>query len=118
MSILTSKPQKRHVVVDPIFILFFSALVVLTIFAVSTGNIDYLVEKAVESISSTSASVSVSNQPSFLADQKYWDANCTRGWSSDSLCDTIAGRTQACEMSAESAYCSAYKIELEKVNHR
>jgi len=115
MSILTSKPQKRHVVVDPIFILFFSALVVLTIFAVSTGNIDYLVEKAVESISSTSARVSVNDATSFASDQKYWDASCTRGWSSDSLCDTIAGRTQACELSANSAYCSEYEQSLKQL---
>lgn len=118
MSIITSKPQKRHVVVDPIFILFFSALVILTVFAVSTGNIDYLVENAVESLSGPSASVSVNNEPSFVSDQRYWEANCTRGWSSDSLCDTIAARTQACEISADSAYCSAYKNDLEKSSNR
>lgn len=117
MSIVTSKPQKRHVV-DPIFILFFSALVVLTIFALSTGNIDYLVENAVESLSGPSVHMSVNNAPSFASDQKYWEANCTRGWSSDSLCDTIAGRTQACELRADSAYCSAYKNYLEKGSNR
>jgi hypothetical protein len=117
MSIVTSKPQKRHVV-DPIFILFFSALVVLTIFALSTGNIDYLVESAVESLSGPSVRVSVDKAPSFASDQKYWEANCTRGWSSDSLCNTIAARTQSCELSADSAYCSAYKNYLEMVNKR
>jgi len=116
MSIVTSKPQKRHVV-DPIFILLFSALVILMIFALSTGNIDYLVENAVESLSSTSVRVSVVNEPSFVADQKYWDANCTRGWDSDSLCDTIAGRTQACELSADSAYCSEYKQSLKQIGN-
>lgn len=115
MSIITSKPQKRHVV-DPIFILFFSALVVLTIFALSTGNIDYLVDNAIESLSAPSVHVSVNNSPSFASDQKYWEANCTRGWSSDSLCDTIAGRAQACELSADSTYCSAYKNYLEEGN--
>jgi hypothetical protein len=114
MSIITSKPQKRHVIVDPIFILLFSALVILTVFALSTGNIEYLVEKAVESLSSVQVSVSVENQPSFAVDQKYWDANCTRGWSSDLLCDTIAGRTQACELSADSAYCSQYDSYLKQ----
>lgn len=115
MSIITSKPQKGHVV-DPIFILFFSALVVMTIFALSTGNIDYLVENAVESLSGPSVHASVNNAPSFASDQTYWEANCTRGWSSDSLCETIAARTQACELSAESAYCSAYKNYLETGN--
>ena len=112
MSIFTSKPQRRHVAVDPIFILFLSSLVVLTIFAVSTGNIDYLVENAVESLGSRSVRVSVNDAPSFASDQIYWEANCTRGWSSDSFCDTIAARTQACELSAESAYCSTYKNYL------
>lgn len=114
MSIITSKPQKRHVLVDPIFILFFSALVVLAIFALSTGNIDYLVENAVESLGGTSVRVSVVNEPSFVSDQKYWDANCTRGWSSDSLCDTIAARTQACELSLDSVYCSQYDSYLKQ----
>lgn len=108
MSIITSKPQKRHITVDPIFILFLSALSVLTIFAVSTGSLDSLVENTVESLRSAPANVSVNNVPSFTADQKYWEANCTSGWSSDSLCDAIAGRTQACELSTDSAYCSAY----------
>ena len=107
MSVITSKLQKRHVV-DPIFILFFSALVFLAIFALSTGNIDYLVENTIESLSGPSVRVSVNSEPSFASDLKYWDANCTRGWSSDLLCDTIASRTQACELSADSAYCSEY----------
>jgi len=118
MSIITSKLPKRHVIVDPILILFFSALVVLTIFAVSTGNIDYLVENAVGSFRSTPVSISVNNQPSFVADQKYWESNCTRGWSSDALCDIIAARTQSCELSTDSAYCSAYKNSLEKSLNR
>jgi hypothetical protein len=118
MSILTSKPQKRHVAVDPIFILFFSALVVLSIFALSTGNIDYLVEKAVESISGTFDRVSVNNALSFASDQKYWEANCTPGWDSDALCDAIAARTQACELSADSAYCSTYKNYLLQTGNR
>jgi len=118
MSILTSKPQKRHVAVDPIFILLFSALVILSIFALSTGNIDYLVENAVESLGGTSVRVSVNNAPSFASDQKYWEINCTHGWSSDSLCDAIAARTQACELSAESAYCSTYKNYLLQTSNR
>jgi hypothetical protein len=77
-----------------------------------------LVENAVESLRSTPVSVAVNNQPSFVSDQKYWAANCTRGWSSDSLCDTIASRTQACEINADSAYCAAYKNDLEKGSNR
>jgi hypothetical protein len=115
MSIIASKSQKRHVAVDPIFVLFFSALVVLTIFAVSTGNIEYLVEKAVESLSGLSVRVPVNNEPSFASDQKYWESNCTRGWSSDSWCNTIAGRTQACELSTDSAYCSEYEPYLKQL---
>jgi hypothetical protein len=117
MSILTSKSQKR-LVVDPIFILLFSAVVVLSIFALSTGNIDYLVENALESLGGTSVRVPVNDAPSFASDQKYWETNCTRGWSSDSLCDTIAARTQACELSVDSAYCSTYKNYLLQTGNR
>jgi hypothetical protein len=115
MSIVDSKTQRRHVAVDPIVILLFSALALLTIFAVSTGNIEHLVESAVDTLGGLSVSVPINNELSFMSDQKYWESNCTRGWSSHSLCNTIAGRTQACELSADSAYCSTYAQYLKQL---
>jgi hypothetical protein len=115
MSIINSKTRRRHVAIDPIFILLFSALALLTILAVSTGNTEHLVESAVDTLGGLSVSVPINNELSFASDQNYWASNCTRGWSSDSLCNTIAGRTQACELSADSAYCSAYDQYLKQI---
>jgi hypothetical protein len=108
MSIITSNRQERHDVVDPIFILFFSALAVLTIFALSIGNLSDLVEGVLGYFSSAPASLSVNHEPSFASDQKYWDANCTGKWSSDPMCEAIVARTQSCSISVDSVYCSNY----------
>lgn len=52
------------------------------------------------------------SEASLAADAQYWDVNCSHGWSSDSTCDTIVVRTQSCEISAASTYCSEYKTYL------
>jgi hypothetical protein len=115
MSIITTKQHKRQGIVDPIFILFFVALFILSIFAVSTGDVQHVVEDVLESMSGAPASLSVSNQPSVTIDQRYWAANCSEGWSSDLMCDTIVTRTQSCSISDKSVYCSDYKNYLQTV---
>lgn len=114
MSILTSKQQKSHVLIDPILILFFSALVLLTFFALFTGNVRDFVSDALGSIDKAPATLSINSQPSFAADQQYWEANCSRGWSSDSMCENIVLRSQSCSVSSESAYCSEYNRYLQE----
>lgn len=113
MSIITSKQYKKHDIVDPIFTLFLTALFVLAIFAVSMGDIPHLVEDVMGSFDNAPAWVSVSNVPSFAADQRYWEAYCYGGWSSDSACDAIVARTQSCRENVDSAYCSSYKNYLQ-----
>ena len=108
MSILSSKQQKSHGLIDPIFILFLFAFVLLMFFALLTGNVLDLVGDALGSIDRAPASLSVNNELSFATDQKYWDANCSRGWSSDSMCEAIVQRSQSCSISIDSAYCSEY----------
>jgi hypothetical protein len=116
MSILSTKQQKSQGLIDPIFILFSFALVLLLIFATSTGNMLDFLGDALGSINNAPTSLSLSNQASFAADQQYWDANCTRGWSSDSMCEEIVLRSQSCSISAGSAYCSEYATYLQQLN--
>lgn len=46
---------------------------------------------------------------SFTADQAYWDANCTHGWTADAACDGIFSRVQSCTLGFATAYCSSYE---------
>jgi hypothetical protein len=118
MSLITSKQQKRYGIVDPIFILFSSALVILALFALSTGNVSDLIEDVLGSFSTTQASSSVNNVPSFASDLRYWEANCTGKWSSDAICEAIAARTQSCTLSVDSVYCSAYDNYLQQYHEK
>jgi hypothetical protein len=115
MSIITSNQQKRQSVVDPIFILFLSVLVVLLIFAFSAANRN-LIGKVLQTHESAPAALSLNSGVSFSADQQYWVEYCDSGWSSDSVCDAIFARTQACSTSVDSAYCSAYETYLRELS--
>ena len=117
MSIITSNQPKRQTLVDPIFILFFSVLLVLLVFAISAANGSSLVEKILQTNESAPAGLSLNSQVSFVADQQYWSENCESGWSGDATCDAIVARTQSCSISADSAYCSAYESYLQELNH-
>jgi len=111
MSIITSNQQKRQSVVDPIFILFFSVLVVLLIFAFSVANRN-LIGNVLQTHEGAPGGLSLNSEVSFSADQQYWAEYCDSGWSSDSVCDAIFARAQACTASVDSAYCSAYETYL------
>jgi hypothetical protein len=116
MSIITSKRQKRHILVDPILVLFFATLILLMFFAVLTGNIENTLNSWLVTFDDASTNLSANSTPSFAADQRYWEANCSHGWTSGSACEDIALRSQSCVISVESAYCSAYKDYMKQYN--
>lgn len=115
MSIITSNQPKRQSVVDPIFILFLSVLVVLLIFAFAAANRN-LIGTVLQTHESAPAGLSLNSEVSFSADRQYWAEFCDSGWSSDSVCDAIFARAQACTVSVDSAYCSAYETYLQELN--
>jgi hypothetical protein len=114
MSIITSKQQKRHSLLDPIFYLFIATLILLIYFAALTGNIDYTLNTWWTAFEDTPTRVSVDRAPSFATDQAYWQANCSHRWTSDSACEAITLRSQSCKASVDSAYCSAYNNYLKQ----
>jgi hypothetical protein len=114
MSLITSNQQKRQSYIDPIFVLFFSVLLVLLIFAISAANGSYFVEKLLQTSGSAPAGLTLNSQVSFAADQRYWSESCDSGWSSDAVCDAIVARTQACSVSVDSVYCSSYESYLQE----
>ena len=113
MSIITSNQPKRESIVDPIFFLFISVLVVLLVFAVAAANRN-LIGNLLQTSDNAPAGLSLNAEVSFAADQRYWSENCDSGWSSDSACDAIVARAQSCTASVDSAYCSAYENYLQE----
>jgi hypothetical protein len=59
------------------------------------------------------APLSAANNVVFVSDLKYWNANCSHGWASNSTCSEIVARTQSCTTSVDSAYCSEYAHYLQ-----
>lgn len=117
MSTLSSKPTKRYSSVDPISVFVFLALILTLLVIPFTGNIYASFSRTLGNMDSTHANVSSTISYSFSADQQYWTANCSHGWSSNSTCDEIVTRSQACSISAESAYCSEYESYLQQVSN-
>lgn len=117
MSTLSTKPTKRYSLVDLVSVFVFFALILTLLVIPFTGNIYTVVSTALGSGNSTNASVSTNVGYSFSADQQYWATNCSRGWSSNSTCDEIVTRSQACSISAESAYCSEYANYLKQFSN-
>ncbi len=112
MSTITSKPTKRYSIVDLISIFVFFILL-FTLFVIPfTGNL----YSSLVTANSTDASISTNASYSFSADHQYWTANCSHGWSSNSTCEEIVVRSQACSISAESAYCSQYGKYLKQLS--
>ena len=113
MSTITSKPTRRYSIVDLISISVFFILL-FTLFVIPfTGNL----YSSLTNVNGTHANVSTNASYSFSADHQYWTANCSHGWSSNSTCDNIVVRSQACSISTESAYCSAYDKYLKQLSH-
>src|SRR6266498_2067003 len=100
MSTISSKQRKRQGSVDPNVILGFLVLILaLIVFTPFTGNIYNSLTTALGTVGDTHANISTNVNYSFAADQQYWVANCSHGWSSNSTCDDIVSRVQSCSIS-------------------
>ena len=114
MATISSKQEKRHALVDPIYVLVFLVLLLaLLLIGPFSGNTSSSINGVLGVLGGAPAGVSASGDVSFTSDQQYWDANCSHGWSSDSTCETIVQRVQTCSVSTASAYCSEYDLYLQ-----
>jgi len=117
MSTLSSKPAKTYKPVDLIPVFVFLALILTLLVIPFTGNLYNSLSTVLGNGNSTNASASSSLSYSFSADQQYWTANCSNGWSSNSTCDDIVTRSQSCSISGGSAYCSEYANYLKQLSN-
>ena len=117
MSTLSSKPTKTYKPVTFISVFVFLALILTLLVIPFTGNLYNSLSTALGPVNSTHASLSSDVNYSFSADQEYWSANCSHGWSSNSTCDEIVVRSQSCSISAESVYCSEYGNYLKQFSN-
>jgi len=113
MATISSK-QKRLIVVNPIAVLaslsLIAALLVLWPF---TGSLNDL--RVSEPGASGGESVLAgSTVVSFAADEQYWNANCSHGWSGNSSCDDIVARVNSCVVDLNSQYCTQYDAYMEQ----
>ena len=115
MSIITSNQGKRQSIVDPIFILFVSVLVVLLVFAFSAANRN-LIGNVLQIHESAPAGLSLNSEVLFASDLRYWSEYCDSGWSSNSVCEAIVARTQSCAASVDSVYCATYDEYLKNLS--
>jgi len=119
MSTISSKQEKRNGLVDPIYVLVFLVLILaLQVLGPLTGNMDNSFSGALGTPGKAPAGVSASGHVSFTSDQLYWDANCSRGWSSDATCENIVLRSQSCVVNVASAYCSEYDLYLQQFRNQ
>jgi hypothetical protein len=118
MTILSSKQQKRHGLIDPMLIMFFCTLALLMFFAAFTGDVSDSISDVLGSLGSGSTHLSASGQSSFAVDRQYWETHCSHGWSADGMCKTIASRSQSCSISVDSAYCSEYATYMQQYRNR
>ena len=114
MSTISSKQGKSQGLLDPVSVLVVLVLILaLLILEPLAGNAYNSIGGALGS-PGNSAGTSASGDISFTTDQRYWDANCGHGWSTDATCETIVLRAQSCRISVASAYCSEYDAYLQQ----
>jgi len=106
MATYSSKQTKSQAIVDPILMLIWVSLLAILI---ASRTLQVNVHSSIRSISADRTTDTV---VSFTTDKQYWEANCSHGWNSDSTCENIVLRAQACYVGVldlSSAYCTQYK---------
>ena len=106
MATYSSKQTKSQAIVDPILMLIWVSLIAILI---ASRPLQVNVHSSIRSISADRTTDTV---VSFTTDKQYWEANCSHGWNSDSTCENIVLRAQACYagvLDLSSAYCTQYK---------
>ena len=118
MATFPSKQEKKQDLVDPMLVLVSIALLsVLIAFGPLNGNYSSIPNALVmEGGAADNASNSVGT--SFASDLQYWDAKCSHGWTSDSMCDALVSRTQSCALDVGSPYCSEYDAYLQQIRNQ
>jgi hypothetical protein len=119
MATISSKQEKRHALVDPIYVLVLLVLLLaLLLLGPLSRKTSSTINSALGALGGVPAGMSASNDGTFASDQQYWDANCSHGWSSDSTCENIVLRSQSCVANVDSAYCSAYDTYLQQFRNQ
>ena len=113
MSTISSKQGKRHGFVDPISTLVLVCLILaFLVLEPLSSNTYSSISDAPKALSNGTAGLAANKNASFASDQRYWNTNCSHGWSSNSSCEDIVLRAQSCTISLDSAYCSEYDTYL------
>jgi hypothetical protein len=118
MATFSSKQEKKQDSVDPILALVSIALIVfLAAFAPLNGRMYGSDHKTPLTQVGPTGDVSVNVGSSFAADLKYWNANCSHRWNSDSTCEALVSAAQSCgvDINTRSVYCAKYDAYLQQL---
>ena len=119
MATISSNQERRQALANPIYVLVFLILLLaLVLLGPLSGNTSNSISSVLGALGGAPAGVSAGSDVTFTSDLQYWDANCSRGWSSDSTCETIVLRSQSCVASVTSAYCSEYDAYLQQFRNQ
>ena len=119
MSIISSKQSSKQGIADPVFILVL-LLLVLTILLIApfAGHSTGLLGRAWGASANAPMTLAASKNVSFTSDLNYWNANCSHGWTTDSVCKNIAAHAQSCSIGSDSDYCTTYDSYLQQFRDR
>lgn len=117
MSTISSKQTKKQGLIDPmLFLLFLASILIFVLLSPFATDAYNPTQNLFSSFNPTSNRLSASTDVSFAADLRYWEFNCSRGWSGNAACEAIVARSQSCAISVDSAYCSEYASYMEQFN--
>ena len=115
MSSLSSKQDRTQGRADPLLVLAsIVAIFLLVLLGSRPGHIVDPSPRGQESSRFANPGVAETPGVTFASDERYWDANCSRGWGSRPQCDQIASRAQWCGAGTRSVYCSEYTTYMEQ----
>ena len=110
MATFSSKQEKRQ----SLILASLTLIGVLVTFSPFNSNMYSSIRSALLTQGNTAVEVPIN----FASDLQYWDANCSHGWRSDSTCDALVLKTQACSVGIGSAYCSEYNTYLRQFRNQ
>ena len=119
MATISSNQEIKQALVNPVYVLAFLVLLLaLLLLGPLSGNRSSSISGVVGVLGGEPPGVSAGSDVTFTSDLQYWDANCSRGWSSDVTCENIVLRSQSCVVNVASAYCSEYDLYLQQFRNQ
>lgn len=119
MATFSSKQEKKHGLGNSVSVLLSVALIgAFVVLGPLNASLYNSINGVLGSWDSADSVYANAEVISFTADQSYWDANCSYGWTSNVTCESIFSRVQSCVINAATPYCSSYENYMQNFFNR